>query len=154
MAHYNFKKDLAVSKKTEKRVAEILEDLYDAEILEFGDDIRYDILTKINDVEVSFEVKEDFMCKKTGNVSLEFSCRGKPSGIEATEADCFIYVVHTKDDVEYFLFETETLKEMVERKNYFRIVNGGDKGSNTLNYLFKYEIFDTVGHKLPLDKIK
>ena len=30
---------------------------------------------------------------------------------------------------------------MIKEKKYFRIVNGGDEGSNSMNYLFKYSVF-------------
>lgn len=142
MAHYNFQKDLAVARKSEEVVAEILENKYNAVILEHSNHGRYDIRAKIRGVEFTFEIKEDFMCEKTGNVSLEFECRGKPSGIESTEADFFVYIIHKKDGtVEYVMFTTVHLLGKVEKKDYFRIVNGGDAGSNTMNYLFKYNAF-------------
>ena len=149
MGNYDFKRDLAVAKNTEKRVAEILENNYNYEILETNDDNKYDLLLKDNyDKEFTVEIKEDFMCKHTGNVALEFKSRGKLSGINVSESDYYIYAIHRKDDVEYWSFETSALKEAIENNDYFRIVNGGDKGSNTMNYLFKYEEFAKNGVKL------
>jgi hypothetical protein len=130
-------------------VAEILESKYNAVIMEHSNHNRYDLLVKIKGLPVTFEVKEDFMCKQTGNVSLEYECRGKPSGVSVSEADYYIYIIHTKDDeVEYVMFKTGDLKDKITSKMYFRDITGGDKGSNTKNYLFKYDIFIMGGKKI------
>ena len=141
MPNYDFKKDLPVAKQTEKEVAEILKKNYKAVILGFNDDNKYDILTEIEDEEKTFEVKEDFLCEFTGNVGLEFECRGKISGIQTSKADYYLYKLHTKNGIQYVVQDTSALKEKIKNKEYFRIVNGGDKGSNSMNYLFKYDVF-------------
>lgn len=142
MPNYDFKKDFPIAKMTEQEVASILKKKYSAKIIEFGKTIEYDIIAEVNNKEYKFEVKEDFTCQRTGNVGLEFECRGKPSGIQASKADFYIYKIHTKHDgICFYLCSTKTLKKMIEEKEYFIIVNGGDKGSNSMNYLFKYETF-------------
>lgn len=142
MGNYNYKKDFKVARKTEKEVANILEKNCSLEVIGFGDSYRYDILAqKENGDTITFEVKEDFMCKNTGNVCLEFSCRGKDSGIATSEADYYIYKVHTKNGIKFLLHNIAELKNKVSHKEYFRIVNGGDEGSNSLSYLFKYDVF-------------
>jgi hypothetical protein len=103
---------------------------------------------------VTIEVKEDFTCEKTGNVGMEYSCRGKPSGISVSKAEYYIYKLHTKDGIVYVMHKTGILKNMIEEKKYFTTVNGGDKGSDSLNYLFKYNQFIKTGQILPLDKKK
>ena len=149
MGKYNFKADLKIAQKTELRVAELMEQEYNCEILEFNDDNKYDLLLTDEYGEPhTIEIKEDFMCKYTGNVSLEYESRGKLSGISISKADEYIYVIHTENDIEYWYFDTKDLREMVDQQKYFRIVNGGDKGSNTMNYLFKYNVFVEWGHKL------
>jgi hypothetical protein len=153
MPNYNFRKDLPIAKQTEKEVAQFLTDCYGAHILGFDDTNRYDFLMQIEDKLIRIEVKEDFMCEKTGNVGLEYECRGKPSGLAVSEADYYIYKLHTKDHgIVYVRHSTAKLKEMIEKKLYSRIVNGGDKGSNSMNYLFKYAVFIQNGRILPLDK--
>lgn len=152
MSYYDFKKDLPVAKKSEREVAAILIELYDANILEYGDTNKYDILAIIKGKDFRFEVKEDFLCEQTGNVGLEFECRGKPSGIQVTEADLHVHKIHTKQGIIYVIHKTDILKRMIEEKKYFRIVNGGDKGSNSMNYLFKYKVFVETGRILPLTK--
>ncbi len=148
MPNYNFHQDLPIAKQTEKEVAKILERVYGAKIKELNNDNRYDILASIKGQDWTFEVKEDFTCEKTGNVGLEFKCRGKDSGIAVSQADFYVYKIHTKNGIVYRLYKTETLKKMVENQEYFRIVNGGDKGSNSMNYLFKLEVFESHGKRI------
>jgi len=142
MPNYDFKKDFPIAQKTEHEVADLLVKLYNADIISFEKTNKYDILAKIHQKEYKFEVKEDFTCQKTGNVGLEFACRGKPSGIQVSQADFYIYKIHAPDGIiRYFLLQTIILKDMIKNEQYFRIVNGGDEGSNSMNYLFKYETF-------------
>ena len=153
MGNYNFRQDLETSKKTEEEVADILAKVYSAEIEEIRTDNKYDIKAKINGSSKTFEVKEDFMCVDTGNVAVEYSCRGKPSGISTTEAEFYIYKLETKaKGIHYIVHKVSDLKKMIVDQKYFRFVNGGDKGSNSLNYLFKYNVFAGSGFILPLDK--
>jgi hypothetical protein len=145
MPNYDFNKDLPVALETEKEVAQIMAKIYDARILKFEHTDEYDILARIKGVPYKFEVKEDFMAYKTGNVALEFGCRGKPSGIQTSGADFYVYKIHGPNGIHFYLFKTGALKNMVEKQEYFRIVNGGDKGSDSMNYLFKYETFIKYG---------
>jgi hypothetical protein len=155
MPHYDFKKDFPIAKETEREVAGYLNALYNAEILEFGNTNKYDIRARIKGKEYTFEVKEDFIGERTGNVGLEYSCRGKPSGIETSQADYYIYKLHTQlNGIQIFMCRTTALKRSILEHKYIRTVNGGDPGSNSLNYLFKYNTFVKVGRILPLDKIK
>lgn len=145
MGKYNFEEDLAVAVKTEQTVAEILVGYYDAKIIEFGKTNSHDIIAEIDGDSLSFEVKEDFGCVWSGNVALEYKSRGKLSGINTSKADFYIYVIHAKDEIVYVQFPTQTLKNMIANKRYFRTANGGDPGSNTMIYLFKYEVFVKYG---------
>ncbi len=155
MANYNFQKDLPIAKKTELDIAKALENRYNAKILGIENTNKYDILASVAGIICTFEIKEDFTCEKTGNVGVEFSCRGKASGIEVSLADFYIYKLHTAlHGIQYVIHKTVEIKEMIKRKSYFRIVNGGDIGSNSMNYLFKYNVFIKTGMLLPLDKIK
>jgi hypothetical protein len=141
MPNYDFKKDLPIAIATEEEIAEELIATYKAEILERSNHKLYDLMVKMDGRYWSIEIKEDFTCEKTGNVGLEYECSGKPSGINVTTADFYIYKIHRPSEIVYFAIATRRLKEMINKKMYFRIVNGGDAGSNSMNYLFKYEVF-------------
>lgn len=138
MPHYNFKKDHKIAMKTEKQISDYLV----SKGWEFIDQCNtsdYDIRMKTpsGDV-VTIEIKEDFKCEETGNIGLEYHCRGKPSGISVSKADYYLYKAHEPSgDKNMYTIETSKLKKMVKNKFYFRKVIGGDAGSNSKNYLFK-----------------
>lgn len=150
MPNYDFKKDLPIAQQTEFQVARLLETKIGARIIEICKTNKYDILANVEGKQISFEVKEDFSCERTGNVGLEFQCRGKDSGIMTSQADYYVYKIHTKNyGIKMFLLRTSMLKNMIKEREYFRIVNGGDRGSNSMNYLFKYETFIRNAVEIP-----
>ena len=137
-----FEEDLKVAQKTELEVARFMRDKYNAEILGFNSDFRYDFRMNYKDKEVKVEVKEDFGTQDTGNVAVEYKCRGKASGITTTQADVYLYKIHLPNQLTTkVMLSTNKLKEMIKTKQYHRIVKGGDKGSNTMMYLFKLKVF-------------
>ena len=145
MPNYNYNQDKPIADQTEKQVAEILRATYNAIILDFGHTNAYDIRARVNGKVFTFEIKEDFTCERTGNVGIEFECRGKPSGIAVSKADFYIYKVHTKQGIKIFIFKTKQLKGMIAENKYSRVVNGGDVGSGSMNYLFTYDTFSRYG---------
>lgn len=146
MGNYNFKRDLETAKVTEEEYAAILASKYAIEIREVGNTTyEYDIKAFDGVKELLFEIKEDFMSGDTGNVAVEFSCRGKPSGIETTKSDFYVYKIHRPGKIVYLLINVKKLRRAIEDHLYFRVVNGGDAGSNTLCYLFKYNKFLELG---------
>lgn len=151
MGNYHFVPDLEKAKETEKEIAEKLQNKYGAVILEFGKTNEYDLLLEMKGMELSFEIKEDFYCEKSGNVAVEFECRGKPSGISVSKALYYLYKIHTKTGILYAVCKTTTLKKMIDQELYHRVVSGGDSGSNTKNYLFTLETFTQKCKLLPLD---
>jgi hypothetical protein len=148
MANYNFEQDLPIAIQTEREIADILRTVYKAVILDYGHTNAYDIRAKVNDKIFTFEVKEDFTCERTGNVGVEFECRGKPSGISVSKANFYIYKIHSKRGVKVFLYKTSQLKAMIANEYYFRVVNGGDVGSGSMNYLFTYDTFTRYGKQI------
>lgn len=142
MGNYNFDKDLLTAKKTEKYVGDLIMSK-GATAIAYNHDGDYDLMVRMRSGEViTFEIKEDFMTGKTGNIALEFESRGKPSGIQTSKADFYIYVTHMKDCiVQYTLFHTPTLKEIIKSKLYTSIITGGDEGSQTRFYIFKDSVF-------------
>ena len=143
---YDFSKDLPVAQKTEAEVARLLEQKYElVQVTSRATKTNaYDLLMykASTGQQFTFEVKEDFTHAKTGNIGVEFSCRGKDSGVMVSKADFYIYKVHNSDGTfGIYLMKTERLKFIIEKELYFRIVNGGDVGSNSMNYLFKDYVF-------------
>lgn len=144
MAYYNFYKDLEVGKQTEKEALEQLSRHTKYDAVEFNNDKKYDIKLTLGDKFQTYEVKTDLMCGSTGNFALEYECRGKPSGIVTTEADYWIY----KLDDGFYLISVERLKYLIDEAKYFRMVSGGDRGSNTKMFLFKLPLMKEEMKKL------
>jgi hypothetical protein len=95
---------------------------------------------------LKYEVKEDQESADTRNVAVEFESRGKPSGIAHTEADRFLYVIHTGRGLILSNTKTEVLREACTRADIR--TNGGDPGSRTSNYIIYRTLFLTLGgHK-------
>ena len=145
MNHFDFRKDHKIAVQAEEEVANLLRNANKDKIknIEFNNDNKYDLKITTNDNKViTVEVKQDFTCAKTGNVGVEFECRGRASGISVSQADLYFFKVHQPSgDIGYYMIETKTLKSMIKNNEYHRIVIGGDVGSNSKNYLFKLDIF-------------
>lgn len=73
----------------------------------------------------SFEIKSDFMAHRTGNLAIEFQCRGKDSGIRKTEAKHWVYKITEPDIV--IIFDTDKLRSFVESNmDKYKVIMGGD----------------------------
>ena len=96
------------------------------------------------------EVKtERGMWTSTGNIAIEFESYGKPSGINATEADYWFHNLAVDDDVYCTLvFSTKNLKKIVEKLDKHRVVNGGDNYASKMYLVNLSKLFSTDTLKL------
>lgn len=142
MPHYDFDKDFPIARKTEKQIAKFLVEKLSMEFVDECNNADYDIRMKMSDGKIfTIEIKEDFSCKRTGNVGVEFSSWGRDSGIAISKADLYMYKVHQPNGkIGLYAINTKKLKKMIADEKYFRIVTGGDVGSNSMNYLFKLAV--------------
>ena len=96
--------------------------------LDFGQQGEY-LVKELASGNGKFEVKRDRMSSKTGNIAIEIECSGKPSGITATEADWFVYILSGdkyNDEIVLF-FKTQRLRKLVaEIQGEKGYVMGGD----------------------------
>ena len=116
--------------------------------LEYGsirEDRIADILTN-----KKIEVKsERGMWMKTGNICIEYQSYGKPSGIEATEADFWFHNLCIGDDIFCTLvFDVPKLKKLVKKLDYLKSVSGGDHNASrmylvNIQKLFTSDVFKT-----------
>jgi len=102
-----FNKSIEIGKKREKIVIRFLEPHVDH--IEENDDFRWDILIKKGNKEITIEVKFNSMFLKTGNFAVEFECRGKPSGINTTKSNYWVFV-DSNDKI--YCIKTEKLREL------------------------------------------
>jgi hypothetical protein len=136
--HYEFDSDLLDARRVEKEFADYVEEKYGTKALEFNNDKRYDIKFQRPTGKIfTVEVKSDYRASETGNSAVEYECRGKPSGINTTQADYWVY----KFDNNFYIITVTKLKSLITEKRYHRTVIGGDSGSNTKMYLFHLRDF-------------
>ena len=92
--------------------------------LRFGNGGESLALSLLNGEE-KVEVKTDRMAHLTGNIAVEFRCRGKLSGISTTEADYWAFVLNQNKRI--IFIEVNELKRIA--RECFKeglIKNGGD----------------------------
>lgn len=140
-----FYSDLSIAKKTELEVAELLKVKFGLSEIKMNNDYKYDFVGLQKGKEFSFEVKEDFTCAQTGNIGIEYSCRGRDSGIARSKADFYVIKAHLKSGFEIILIPSKTLKELISNNKFFRTVQGGSRESKSFNYLFKREVLEKAG---------
>lgn len=105
----------------------------------------FSILTSENDVKV--EVKRDFLASETGNLAIEYKCRGKLSGLSVSLADWYAFFLggdEYKDEV-IVLIKTDRLKKIVKKvynKNKQKIM-GGDDNLSEMILIDVYQLLTT-----------
>ena len=147
--NYNYSKDKPIADLCERQVSDLICSITKCKLVAIGKDNKWDLKFEKAGKHTTVEVKEDFTCARTGNVGLEFSCRGKDSGISVSKSDFYCYKIHEPNDTTgFYLIPTNKLKDLIEDKAYFMVVNGGDLNSDSLNYLFKLNIIKSVATKI------
>ena len=99
-----------------------------------------DIL-KYEKIEVKTE-RDKWM--ETGNICIEFRCRGKESGIAVTQAKWWVHVLADGDEtVCMLMFPTDKLKEIARKHvaDKAKVVYGGDDNLSKMVLLPLKEIF-------------
>ena len=106
-------------------------------------------ITKCNK-KITYEIKSETYSFKTKNMCVEYNYNNQPSGINATKADYFCHFsIESIDKNIYTLYiiPTNDLKDMINKKEYFKDMRGGDGMKSKfylikLNKLQKYKIND------------
>jgi len=142
----NFWKDLARSNEEELEVVKQLEIICGDSFVGATQGEKkkeYDLLIETIFGTTTIEVKTDYSHARYGNVAVEYSCRGKSSGISTTEAEHWIYRIYEKDGSSgLYMISHFALVDMIINQEYKRVVeNAGDSGSGTKLFLFKGEVF-------------
>lgn len=130
---FNFESDLKRAQIVERRLGELLRAREHVKQVEFNDDRRFDLrVTKHDGSSYTIEVKHDMVSNRSGNVGVEFKCRGKPSGIDTSEADYWVFLL----DNTFHIIATKRLRAFIEDVRFTAIGRGGDENSRTAMYLF------------------
>jgi len=126
----NFKKDLADGHKGEQAVRHFGETVLDLRFIKYNDDSAFDILFEDDERNVvTFEVKTDLFEKNwdedgTGNMAIEYKCRGKPSGIRKTKAMYFAYYIPNVRDKQLWVISVDDLKSLLKEWKFKRVSGG------------------------------
>lgn len=86
-------------------------------IISFNNDRRWDIFAEYKGKKAKYEVKRDnweFYNHPTGNIVIEFSDRGKPSGIETSQSNFYVYYYQMKGEI--WITPTHKLKEYIKKR--------------------------------------
>lgn len=139
MGNYNFNKDLVIGEQGERTVAQDLESI-GAKLITDNKNNSHDLIVEKDGTQLKYEIKTDVFCFPqfdTGNMFIEFECRGKKSGIEVTTADWF--VMYYKYLKEIWYIKTDELKKLINDNQFFETEFSGDQNSNTRGYLIPRE---------------
>lgn len=135
MANYDFKQDIIEGEDGEQVV---LQDLIQmgAKFISDNKDNKYDLIVSRKNKEITYEIKTDVYCTKerdTGNMFIEFECRGKESGILVSKSDWFVTFYKGINEIWYI--KTNELLKLIQSETFRETSNSGDSGSNTKGYL-------------------
>ena len=91
------------------------------------------------------EVKsERVVWQKTGNIAIEYECYGKPSGINTTESDYWFHNLCIGDETfATLVFDTKSLKKIINKLDYKRSVSGGDNMASRMYLLNLQKLFSS-----------
>ena len=132
----NFKKDLADGQKGEAAVKHFVETTLEIPFFKYNDTKAFDIMFQsVGEEPVFFEVKTDMFEKDwnkggTGNMAIEYKCRGKPSGIRTTLAGWFAYYFPNITENHLWIIRMDKLKELI-KDNKFKAVDAGEPDEKT-----------------------
>jgi len=133
----SFHSDLAFGEEKELLVLEKLRLKYPKAYKVEGYHKEWDLFVPEKDIGI--EVKSDRMSKKTGNVAIEYSYGGEPSGIEATKAEWWVYIT---EDTLYWI-KAKRIKQCIKENKLepikFPPIEGDFKKKSL--YLIKETLF-------------
>jgi len=83
------------------------------------------------------EVKtERDMWKRTGNIAIEVSYKGYPSGLSTTDADWWVHILSDNGEIDTaFMFSVNKLRKKIRRlvsRKEARVVMGGDNNDSKI----------------------
>ena len=91
----------------------------DEKFIKFNHDYKFDIKTN----KATYEIKTDNNFIKYNSFFCEFMSNNKPSGINTTESDYYIFIGPNNEKFErtyIFLIETNKLKKLIEENNFLK----------------------------------
>jgi|TARA_R110000796_G_scaffold60923_1_gene141031 hypothetical protein len=111
--------------------------------LEYGKVREQQVADMLQDKKI--EVKsERGMWQRTGNIAIEYQSYGKPSGIDATESDYWFHNLCVGEDTFCTLvFNTDSLKKIINNLDSKRSVSGGDNNASRMYLVNLQKLFSS-----------
>ena len=118
--NYNFAEDLKDGQKGEQVIRHFVESTMDLKYIKDNDTNAFDLLFQGNGEDpTTFEVKTDLWEKDwnkggSGNMAIEYKCRGVPSGIRTSLATYFAYYFPYIEHKHLWVISVKNLKELLK----------------------------------------
>jgi hypothetical protein len=141
MANLNFKTDLILGNDGENTIKDFLISK-GCSFVSSNNDNKYDLTMIKKGVKTTYEIKTDVKCAPifdTGNIFIEFSSRGKDSGITVSESDWFVTYFQFLNEI--WFIKTNELKDLIKNNEFPIFKDAGDIDSQTHGYLIKRKDF-------------
>jgi hypothetical protein len=111
--------------------------------LEYGKVREQAIADMLQDKKIEVKSERD-VWQHTGNIAIEYESYGKPSGIAATEADYWFHNLCIGDDIfATLVFDTDSLRRIIDNLDYKRSVSGGDHNASKMYLLNLQKLFSS-----------
>ena len=133
-----FNESLSSGKQSENIILKMVQNKYPKAYIKEGYHKEYDIM--IPEINKTIEVKKDFKSQYTGNVVIEMEMNNRPSGLQTTTADWWVFHL---DETEIVWITLERLKEMVEFEGYnlVEFIGEGDEISKQAYLVPKKDLY-------------
>ena len=133
-----FNESLSSGKQSENIILKMVQNKYPKAYIKEGYHKEYDIM--IPEINKTIEVKKDFKSQYTGNVVIEMEMNNRPSGLQTTTADWWVFHL---DETEIVWITLERLKEMVELEGYklVEFIGDGDEISKQAYLVPKKDLY-------------
>ena len=121
--------------------------------LEYGEVREQMVADMLQDKKIEVKSERD-VWQRTGNIAIEYECYGKPSGINATESDYWFHNLCIGEDTfATLVFNTKSLKRIIDKLDYKRSVSGGDNNAARMYLLNLQKLFSSDVIKAFKDEI-
>ena len=133
-----FNESLSSGKQSENIILKMVQNKYPKAYIKEGYHKEYDIM--IPEINKTIEVKKEFKSQYTGNVVIEMEMNNRPSGLQTTTADWWVFHL---DETEIVWITLKRLKEMVEFEGYklVEFIGEGDEISKQAYLVPKKDLY-------------
>jgi hypothetical protein len=105
----------------------------------------YDLKVYYDGNTTRYEVKADRRTFITNNIAIEFECFNKPSGINKTRANKYVYFEIEPGGYVMYIIPVKYINKCIMENKFKREVKGGDFNKSKM-YLFDKSIFSRFIH--------